>query len=110
MTDTTLLAMHGVTIALLSLGVSTATMYFAWLRHKSAYDFSAGEYVIQVFARQADHPAPALLSEIRININDVHVGILGNQGGVLFELEPETQTYKGHASERPERPKGSEHG
>src|SRR5437879_2038291 len=32
MTNTTLLAVCGVAIALLSLGVSTATMYFAWLR------------------------------------------------------------------------------
>ena len=197
MTDTTLLAIFSAAIALLSLGVSTATMYFAWLRrgrlamtkpvvvffgydtvprltpkiflrtllystaprgkmiesmhvklnrggteqvfgfwgygettklspgsglyvgqtgvslnhhfvmsvHKSGYDFFAGDYTIQVFARQAGQPAPALLSEIKITINDVHVGILGNKGGVLFELEPETQTYAGHASKQPELPK-----
>ena len=84
--------------------------HFVMSVHKSSYNFGAGEYLVQLFARQAGHPAPALLSEIRINITDVHVGILGNQGSVLFEPEPETQTCKGHASERAERPEGAEHG
>lgn len=46
--------------------------------------------------------APTLLSEIKVTIDDVHLGIIGNKGGVLFQLESESQSHVGHASKRPE--------
>ncbi|MEK7994694.1 MAG: hypothetical protein AAB403_12895 [Planctomycetota bacterium] len=196
MTDTTLLTIFGVAISLLALGVSTATMYFAWLRrgrlamtrpavvffgydvvpeltpkiflrtllystaqrgkmiesmfvklrrgtteqvfgfwgygettklspgsglyvgqsgvslnhhfvlsvHQPEYEFVAGEYTIQVFARQAGASAPILLSEIRLTLDDRNAATLARHAGVLFELEPDTQTYAGHASERSGKP------
>jgi hypothetical protein len=196
MADTTLLAMLGVGIALLSLCVSMATMYFAWLRrgrlamtkpaivffgydmapraipkiflrtllyctaprgkmvesmyaklrrgnteqvfgfwgygettklspgsglyvgqtgvsanhhfvlsvHEGGYEFVAGDYTIQVFARLAGAPRPTLLSEVTLTLNERNVATLAKQGGVLFELEPSTQTYAGHGSHRSDKP------
>ena len=192
MTDTTILALLGVAIALLSLTVSTTTMYFAWLRrgrlamtkptlvffghdsvpkmtpkiflrtllystspqgkmidsmyaklirdesvqvfgfwgygpqreltaggglfvgqtgvsanhhfvlsvHHSGYEFVAGNYSIQVFARQAGQTEALLLSEIKITLTLAQAETLANRAGVMFELEPDTQAYLGHARER----------
>lgn len=77
--------------------------HFVLSVHKSGYDFGAGDYTIQVYARRAGEKAAALLSEISVRLNDEHVGILAKEGGVLFELQPDTRTYVGSGRERRDR-------
>lgn len=193
MTDTTILALLGVAISVLSLGVATTTMYFAWLRrgrltmtkptlvffgydavpriipkiflrtllystspqgkmietmyakliraeaaqvfgfwgygptreltaggglfvgqtgvsayhhfvlsvHHPGYEFVAGDYTIQIFARQAGRAEEILLSEIKLTLDREHAEALAERIGIIFELEPDTQTYLGHARKRP---------
>lgn len=44
-----------------------------------------------------------LLSEIKVTLDPGHAAALAKRGGVLFKLEPDTQTYVGHADGRPPR-------
>lgn len=193
MTDATILALLGVTISLLSLGVSATTMWFAWLRrgrltmtkptlvffgydevprtipkvflrtllystsprgkmvehmyaklvrvetekvfgfwgygpeskltaggglfvgqtgaslyhhfvlsvHDPGYEFVAGEYTIQVYAREAGQSAAALLTEFKLTLGDGLASALAQHQGVLFERDPSTLGYLGHVRDRP---------
>ncbi len=59
------------------------------------------DYKIRVFAQQAGQAEPLLLSQIKLTLDLGHAAALAKRAGVLFKLEPDTQTYAGHADERP---------
>lgn len=42
----------------------------------------------------------ARICELNLTLRKAHVFALGNKEGVLFELEPDAQTYVGHVGER----------
>ena len=81
-------------------GVS-ANHHFVLSVHHPGYEFISGDYTIQVFARQTGQSDAILLSEISLTLDQAHAKALTEQAGVMFELEPDTQTYLGHAKERP---------
>lgn len=81
-------------------GVS-AYHHFVLSVHDSGYEFGAGEYTIQVFVRQAGRAEAMLLSEIKLTLDREQAEALAKRIGIIFELEPATQTYLGHARKRP---------
>lgn len=78
-----------------------ANHHFVLSVHQPHYEFAAGEYIVRVYARQVGEHEPVLLTEIRLVLDERHAAALSNKSGVLFELEPDTQAYAGHPSERP---------
>ena len=81
-------------------GVS-ANHHFVLSVHHTGYEFVAGDYAIQVFAREAGRSAETLLSEFDITLRPEHEHALAQRLGVMFELEPDSQSYLGHTKERP---------
>lgn len=77
-----------------------ANHHFVLSEHYPGYEFRAGDYTIQVFARQAGRAEPLLLSEIGVVLDPGHAAALAKRGGVLFKLDPDAQTYIGHSDER----------
>lgn len=75
--------------------------HFVLSVHRPDYEFVTGEYTIQVFARLVGESSPITLSEIKVTIDAERAAALANRAGVLFELEPESQSYAGHVDERP---------
>ncbi len=80
-------------------GVS-ANHHFALSASKPLYDFAAGDYTIQVFAQQPGEASARLLTELKLTVDAAMAKALGQRTGVLFELEPESQTYVGQVRER----------
>lgn len=76
-------------------GVS-ANHHFVLSVHRSAYEFAAGTYTIEVFALLVGGLAPKRLSRISVEVDDQQAAALRERKGVLFELQPEDGTYLGH--------------
>ena len=75
-------------------GVSS-NHHFTLSMNQPAYDFTAGEYTLQVFAQQPGEAAPAMLSEVKLTVDAERAKALAQRKGVLFVLEPDTQKYVG---------------
>jgi hypothetical protein len=69
--------------------------------HQAAFDFAAGDYLIEVFARLAGKSQPLKLANIALTVEAQQAAALGKGVGVLFELLPDTQRYVGHVDSRP---------
>lgn len=80
-------------------GVS-ANHHFVLSVHRPAYEFAAGNYTVEVFARLAGNSTPIKLASIAIIVSDSHAAALRGGSGVLFELEPDKQVYVGHIDDR----------
>lgn len=80
-------------------GVSS-NHHFTLSMHQPAYDFEAGEYTLQIFAQQPGETAPAMLSEIKLTVDDERAKQLAQRKGVMFVLEPETQKYVGQVRDQ----------
>jgi hypothetical protein len=80
-------------------GVS-ANHHFTVSARQPAYDFTAGDYTLQVLAQEPGQPKPGLLSEIRLTVDAGLAEALMQRKGVQFELEPEKQVYVGQVRER----------
>jgi hypothetical protein len=78
----------------------TVNHHFVMSVHRPAYEFVAGEYVVEVFARLVGKTLPIRLSRIMLDLEDRHAVALHAGAGVLFELQPESGTYVGHINER----------
>jgi hypothetical protein len=68
--------------------------------NQAAFDFSAGEYTVQVFAQQPGEQGPALLSELKLTVDAERAKALAQRKGVLFVLEPESQKYVGQVRDQ----------
>jgi hypothetical protein len=66
----------------------------------AAFEFLAGEYVIDIHARVVNRAKPMLLSSVRLSVSQEQAATLGDTArGVLFTWEPEAQNYRGELSE-----------
>lgn len=77
-----------------------ANHHFVLSVHHPQYEFAAGNYRIEVFARLAGRSVPLKLASIEIVLRDVQATALCSGSGVLFELEPSKQVYVGHVETR----------
>jgi hypothetical protein len=78
----------------------TANHHFVQSVHQSPFAFIAGGYVIEVYARLVGKSAPIQLSSISVTLEDQHASALSAHSGVLFEQEPHSGIYVGHANDR----------
>lgn len=84
-----------------------ANHHFVLSMLQPAYEFVAGEYKVEVFARLAGGSMPIKLVGIAISMSESQAGALRDGAGVLFELEPDKQVYVGHVDNQ--RPVGLRH-
>ncbi|CAE6724628.1 hypothetical protein [Paraburkholderia nemoris] len=78
----------------------TVNHHFVLSVHQPAYEFVAGDYTIEVFARLVGKSAPIRLSQITVAVDSQHAAALQGQAGVLFELQPDSGFYIGHVNDR----------
>ncbi|WP_159592611.1 hypothetical protein [Chelativorans xinjiangense] len=71
--------------------------HFVLSVHQPEYEFTAGDYRVEVFARVVGKKRPAKLAEGSVSVTEEQAAILANRGGILFELSSDGQTYIGHA-------------
>lgn len=74
--------------------------HFVLSVHQPAYEFTKGDYEIEVFVRLVGRKTPIRLSQFNLTLSAEHAGILARYGGVLFELNPDGRGYIGHARDR----------
>lgn len=74
--------------------------HFVLSVHQPAYEFSKGDYEIEVFVRLVGRKTPIRLSGFKLTLSAEHAGILARHGGVLFELNPDGRGYVGHARDK----------
>ncbi|HVZ17661.1 MAG TPA: hypothetical protein VG897_11120 [Terriglobales bacterium] len=84
----------------LYVGQSGVTMnhHFVLSVHHADYEFAPGRYTIHVFAKLAGADTPIELAQFDVALNEELAGALASRNGVLFELDPDTQSYRGHVS------------
>jgi hypothetical protein len=71
-------------------------------KHDTAFQFLAGEYVIEVYASVVNRPTPILLSTVKLSLSQEHAADLRDKrNGVLFTWGPESQRYAAHVTEAP---------
>lgn len=75
--------------------------HFVLSVHEQPYEFLAGDYVVEVFARQVGQRRPRRLGHVQLTVTEANAEALKLHQGVLFELIPENGTYAGHTSSRP---------
>ena len=68
--------------------------------HQPAYEFTKGDYEIEVFVRLVRRKTPIRLSGFKLTLSAEQAGILARHGGVLFELNPDGRGYVGHARDK----------
>ncbi|WP_175772016.1 hypothetical protein [Paraburkholderia phenazinium] len=78
----------------------TVNHHFVVSVHQPAYEFVTGVYEVEVFARIVGRSVPIRLARITLSVDQEQETILRNRSGVLFELQPDSGTYAGHASVR----------
>ena len=78
----------------------TVNHHFVLSVHRPAYEFVAGEYTVEVFARLAGKAGPIHLSSIVLAVDNQHEEALRGHSGVLFELQPDSGDYIGHVNKR----------
>src|SRR5262249_36343401 len=71
--------------------------HFVLSVHKAAYEFTTGNYSIEMMARLVGKKRPRKLSEFSVSVTQEHAAVLSRRGGVLFELNPYSNEYMGHA-------------
>jgi hypothetical protein len=69
--------------------------HFVLSVHEAAYEFTPGDYRIEVRARLVGKKRPAPLSEFSVSVTKEHGAVLSRSGGVLFELDPYSNKYVG---------------
>lgn len=78
-----------------------ANHHFVLSPTRPSYQFTTGEYTIEVYARVVGQPRPLRLSDIQIALTVEQVTALATQRyGVMFELMPESEGYIGYLDER----------
>ena len=87
----------------------TVNHHFVLSVHQPAYEFVKGDYTIEVFARLVGRSAPIRLSRIRLFVDDQQATALRASSGVLFELQPDSETYVGHSRDRDSLKLAGEH-
>ncbi|MDA0559682.1 hypothetical protein [Burkholderia pseudomallei] len=85
----------------------TVNHHFVLSVHQPAYEFVAGNYAVEVYARLAGKVAPTRLSRISLTVNDQQAAALRTHAGVLFELQPDSGTYVGHIDDHRNSPSRS---
>lgn len=71
-------------------------------KNESSFEFLAGEYAIDVYAKIVNRQAPMLLSSVTLTLSQEQADALRDVSkGVLFTWGPESQRYAGHLSEAP---------
>jgi hypothetical protein len=73
--------------------------HFVLSVHQPEYEFTPGDYSVEVFARVVGRKQPMKLAEVSVSITGEQAGVLRDYGGILFELDPDGQGYVGHARE-----------
>jgi hypothetical protein len=69
-------------------------------RDLSSYEFLAGEYVIEVYARILNRKASVLLSTVKLSLaRELAEALRDHRKGVLFTWRPDSQAYLGDVSE-----------
>jgi len=71
---------------------------------KPPYEFDPGDYTIDIYARTVGQKTPEKLSTLSLTLSSDLAAALSENDGVLFELDPETQTYREHTRDNPEPP------
>ena len=74
--------------------------HFVLSVHEAEYEFVAGAYSVEVFARLAGVRSPRRLQKVQIVVSDDLARALSRNEGVLFELNPDGTGYSGHARTR----------
>ncbi len=74
--------------------------------NEAAYEFAAGKYEIEVFARLVGRRSPSRLIAFDLTLSQEHADALARRCGVLFELSPDGQLYVGHARDRGDAEQG----
>ncbi len=78
-----------------------ANHHFVLSVHERDLGFEPGAYQVAVYARIVGKAAPILLSTVSIQLTEQHAQVLAqHEEGVLFELGPDDQGYRGHARGR----------
>lgn len=71
-------------------------------KDNSSFQFLAGEYVIDVYARIVNRTAAMLLSTVKLSLSAELAAVLRDpRKGVLFTWEPDSQGYRGEVSHGP---------
>lgn len=66
------------------------------------YEFSLGDYTIDIYARVVHRKKTDKLMTLSLTLNQELAVALSKGKGVLFELDPEAQIYRGHTRKDPE--------
>lgn len=72
-----------------------ANHHFVLSAHQKPYAFEAGHYSIEVFARMVGRKSPVRLACIEIVLSPEDSRTLDQAKGVLFEFDPDADTYIG---------------
>jgi hypothetical protein len=68
----------------------------------TSFQFSAGEYVIDVYARVVNRSSAVLLSTVKLPLSpELAAALCDSTKGVLFTWGPESQCYRGDVSHGP---------
>lgn len=78
--------------------------HFVLSAHRPDYVFTPGSYTIEVFARTVGRRKVARLGVATLDVSVVQATVLARHGGVLFELDPESASYVGHARDDDQGP------
>jgi len=73
-----------------------AFQHFLLPSHTADYQFEQGSYTIDVFARLVSKTIPLKLARLRVALSADLAAALAQMDGVLFELDPGSQVYRGH--------------
>jgi hypothetical protein len=77
-----------------------ANHHFVLSAHQSAYEFTPGEYTIEIFARLVGKQHPIKLHAVSVYVTEEHASILAQRGGVLFEIKSDGREYVASAQEK----------
>ena len=64
--------------------------------HEVPYEFTVGDYVVELWVRLVRKRRAAKLYAIPISVTKEHAAVLARRDGVLFELNPKDDSYLGH--------------
>lgn len=70
--------------------------HFVQAVNQPTYEFLAGRYTVDVFARLVSSERPVLLTKIAVTVTQDQAEELSHRGGVLFDHMPDTGEYVGH--------------
>jgi hypothetical protein len=76
--------------------------HFVLSVHEAPCEFTPGDYRVEVLARLVGKKRPAKLSEFSLSVTKENAAVLSRRGGVLFELNPYSNGYVGHARDEGE--------